>query len=215
MGSFFSEYRKSAVSAVVFFVTLVGVSYAYATFTALTNVVSGGQLKAVDWNAMVADLNDLNSRAVPTGAVMAFYGTSCPTGWAAADGTANGVKMTDGTSGTLDLRGEFIRGLDTAGAGSRGVDSGRTLASWQKPSISTYHSDGNSTAILTSPMDAGNSANSTYGVEDANSNGYSSSTLTRAESVASSSYTYATSLNNGYYKALRPRNVALLYCVKN
>ena len=72
MGSFFSEYRKSAVSAVVFFVTLVGVSYAYATFTALTNVVSGGQLKAVDWNAMVADLNDLNSRAVPTGAVMAF-----------------------------------------------------------------------------------------------------------------------------------------------
>ena len=64
-------------------------------------------------------------------------------------------------------------------------------------------------------MDAGASANATYGVEDANSNGYSSSSLTRAESVASSSYSYATSLNNSYFKAVRPRNVALLYCVKN
>lgn len=119
MGNLLSEYKKPAISAVVFFITLTTLSYAYAAFTALTNVVSGGQLKAVDWNAMVADLNDLNVRAVPTGAVMAFYGTSCPTGWAAADGTANGVKKTDGTSGTLDLRGEFIRGLDTAGVGAR------------------------------------------------------------------------------------------------
>ncbi|MFB0965369.1 MAG: hypothetical protein QMC36_06900 [Patescibacteria group bacterium] len=119
MGNLLSEYKKPAISAVVFFVTLTTLSYAYAAFTALTNVVSGGQLKAVDWNAMVADLNDLNVRAVPTGAVMAFYGTSCPTGWAAADGTPNGVKMTDGNPGTLDLRGEFIRGLDTAGVGAR------------------------------------------------------------------------------------------------
>ena len=98
MGNFLKEYKKPAVSAVVFFVTLVGVSYAYAAFTSLANVVAGGQLKAVDWNAMVADLNDLNSRAVPTGAVMAFYGTACPTNWSPADGTVNGVKKTDGTS---------------------------------------------------------------------------------------------------------------------
>lgn len=73
MRNFFSEYKKPAISAVVFFMTLTGMSYAYAAFTALTNVVAGGQLKAVDWNAMVADLNDLNGRTVPQGAVMAFF----------------------------------------------------------------------------------------------------------------------------------------------
>lgn len=73
MRNFLNEYKKPAVSAVVFFVTLASMSYAYAAFTALTNVVAGGQLKAVDWNAMVADLADLNSRAVPQGAVMAFF----------------------------------------------------------------------------------------------------------------------------------------------
>lgn len=33
----------------------------------------------------------------------------------------------NGANGTVDLRGEFIRGWD----GGRGVDSGRALASWQ------------------------------------------------------------------------------------
>lgn len=98
------EYRKPAISAAVFFVTLVSISYAYAAFTALSPVNSGDVLSKTAWNTMVANLADLNSRTVPQGAVMAFFGTSCPAGWTAADGTVNGVKKTDGTSGTLDLR---------------------------------------------------------------------------------------------------------------
>ena len=114
-----SEYAKGARFAAGALAVFVAYSLAGAAFTAVSTVSTGSGLKSTDWNAMVADLNDLNVRAVPTGAVMAFYGTSCPTGWAAADGTANGVKMTDGNPGTLDLRGEFIRGLDTAGVGAR------------------------------------------------------------------------------------------------
>jgi len=41
-----------------------------------------------------------NSSFIPSGAIMAFALNSCPTGW----------KEANGNNGTLDLRGEFIRG---------------------------------------------------------------------------------------------------------
>jgi len=43
---------------------------------------------------------------VPTGAIMAFNSASCPTGWTLADGS----------SGTPDLRGIFLRGSGTSGS---------------------------------------------------------------------------------------------------
>lgn len=52
---------------------------------------------------------------------MAFYLASCPTGWIPANGT----------SGTPDLRGEFVRGLDSG----RSVDNGRALGSFQRGSL--------------------------------------------------------------------------------
>ncbi len=58
--------------------------------------------------------------AVPTGAIMAFNLSSCPSGWTLADGTAN----------TPDLRGMFIRGLDDGLAGND-PDAPRTLGSIQ------------------------------------------------------------------------------------
>ena len=53
---------------------------------------------------------------MPIGAVVAFNTATCPTGWVAADG-----------SGAIDLRGEFIRGLDSG----RGVDASRVLGTAQ------------------------------------------------------------------------------------
>lgn len=61
---------------------------------------------------------------IPAGAVMYFNLASCPTGWLPANGT----------SGTPDLRGEFIRGLDSG----RGVDAGRTLGSWQADMLKSH-----------------------------------------------------------------------------
>ena len=66
---------------------------------------------------ILANIAALGSGGLPTGAIIAVNASSCPPGWSKADGS----------SGTVDLRGVYIRGLDT-GAGR---DSGRVLASYQ------------------------------------------------------------------------------------
>ncbi len=80
-------------------------------FNTATNILTVG---IENGNAQTVDLSSL---AFPSGAVVAFNSSICPTGWAIADGTG----------GTPDLRGEFIRGLDNG----RGIDVGRVLASSQ------------------------------------------------------------------------------------
>ncbi len=80
-------------------------------FNTATNILTVG---IENGNSQTVDLSSL---AFPSGAVVAFNAATCPTGWAIADGTG----------GTPDLRGEFIRGLDNG----RGVDVGRVLASSQ------------------------------------------------------------------------------------
>lgn len=64
---------------------------------------------------------------IPTGMVMAYNGTSCPSGWK----EANGSTVPAGTGGNtaLDLRGEFVRGIDITNA--RNIDNGRTIGSAQ------------------------------------------------------------------------------------
>ncbi len=67
--------------------------------------------------------------AAPEGFIGAFYLSSCPTGWVAADGT----------NGTPDLRGQFIRGLNnfnslagTRADGNQDPNGGaRTLGDYQ------------------------------------------------------------------------------------
>ena len=53
----------------------------------------------------------------PSGEVAFFLAYTCPSGW----------NPSDGTNGTIDMRGEFPRGLDNG----RGVDPGRALGSWE------------------------------------------------------------------------------------
>jgi len=56
--------------------------------------------------------------AAPEGFIGAFYLTTCPDGWIAADGT----------NSTPDLRGRFVRGRDDAGTGAAGIDPGGVRA---------------------------------------------------------------------------------------
>ncbi|MFB0964965.1 MAG: hypothetical protein QMC36_04715 [Patescibacteria group bacterium] len=102
-----SEYAKGARFAVGALAVFVAYSLAGAAFTAVSTVSTGSGLKSTDWNAMVADLNDLNTRVtaisgVPTGTVIAYNGTSCPAGWTEAAGA--GVPAGPGGSATLNLR---------------------------------------------------------------------------------------------------------------
>jgi hypothetical protein len=115
---------------------IAGFSFATAFFIAASVAAIINPLPYIFANGTTADatqvnadlaqiVSNVNSNAVPlttaglvpAGAVEAFNLAACPTGWSAADGTG----------GKADMRGYFIRGLDTGG----GVDPGRVLDTLQ------------------------------------------------------------------------------------
>jgi hypothetical protein len=122
--------------------------------------------------------------------VRAFNASSCPSGWQTADGT----------SGSPDLRGVVVRGLDSG----RGLDAGRTLASFQADSFAS-HNHG-----ITDP-----------GHNHAYNQPVAQTTLTGTTSVslytlsgagATSTSTTGITINNAGGTETRGKNVALLYC---
>lgn len=142
------------------------------------------------------------SAAVPAGAVAHFARSTVPTGWLEANGAA--VSRTTyaalfaaigttfgGGNGTTtfnlpDLRGEFIRGWDNG----RGVDSGRSFGTAQGDELRSHsHS-------VTLPI----ASDSQAGSDD------------ESISTLGGSQTYGTSNTGG--NETRPRNVALLACIK-
>lgn len=143
-----------------------------------------------------------STNVVPAGAVAHFARNTAPTGWLAADGAtvsrttyatlfaAIGTTFGAGDGSTTfklpDLRGEFVRGWDNG----RGVDSGRNFGTFQADELKSHsHS-------VTLPVDNDSSA----GSDD--------------ESISSlgGSQTYGTSSTGG--NETRPRNIALLACIK-
>lgn len=130
----------------------------------------------------------------PAGMIAPFYSSTCPAGWVPANGA----------NGTPDLRGEFIRGLDSG----RGVDWGRTLGSWQGHMFASHrhyvaHAGGPAYWNQHSPTVYYYTTMSTMG-----SGGWE-------EYVLNSHYAEAnagrSSLTGG--AETRPRNIALLYCM--
>ncbi len=160
--------------------------------------------------------------ASPPGSVLHVATATPPAGWLKANGSAisrtaysalfavigttYGVGDGSTTFNLPDLRGEFIRGYDD----SRGVDAGRTLGSAQKASllvgdldnisgisvISLYSGAGGLSDVQYDPAPAGDYPNAGYGnVAVAGGQG---GIATRPELFGSA----------------RPRNVALLACIK-
>lgn len=158
--------------------------------TAAQNPVSKAQLDA----------------AAPAGCVQFFATVTAPTGWLkangalvsrttyadlfAAIGTTFGAGDGSTTFGLPDLRGEFIRAFDDG----RGVDTGRVFGSAQASQMQshthTFNSNGNGN---------GNSSNYPLG-----GSGYSVPTVV---TVSAAGGTTNSSEN-------RPRNIALLACIK-
>ena len=138
--------------------------------------------------------------ANPSGSVTAFAGSTPPAGYLECDGSAvsrvtyadlfaaigEDYGVGDGTTtfNLPDLRGEFIRGLDSG----RGVDAGRVLGSFQADSIKSHDHTGVSGDAGTDPtkLGGGNRANDTG--------------------------TYTT--NAFGTTETRPRNVAMMYIIK-
>lgn len=145
---------------------------------------------------------------MPAGGIVYFPRSTAPTGWLKANGAA--VSRTayatlfaaigttfgagDGvnTFNLPDLRGEFIRGLDDG----RGVDSSRALGSLQSGSIESHTHD-----LVT---DTG-----TAGTKVSISDSIFRQTQGNNAAAGGTAMTYATGGNE-----TRPRNVALLACIK-
>jgi microcystin-dependent protein len=186
--------------------TVVTDDWCNAVQEELANVVEAtGAVLAKPNNAqLLAAIKSLISNAVPPGAVQGFALAAAPTGWLVADGSTFAASAYPALAAALgttwgaapagqvrlpDLRGEFLRGLDLG----RGVDAGRELGTSQASEVGPHtHATG-------WPMwDEGGQANNHLG-----SGGPGSESVT---------FNLATGTNAG--SETRPRNVALLYCVK-
>lgn len=140
---------------------------------------------------------------VPAGAVMHFAMSTPPSGWLIANGAtvsrttyaalylAIGTTFGAGDGSTTfklpDLRGEFIRGHDNG----RGVDSGRVFGSYQAGSLESHTHMYVQPVPSTNPLDHDTSLDVDRSV----------TTITGTSSATGGTET-------------RPRNVALLACIK-
>ena len=162
-----------------------------------------------DMHLGTAALLDASAAGIPTGCVLPFAGASVPSGWITCSGqlisrtgyqalfTAIGTLYGAGdgysTFGVPDLRGEFIRGWDNA----RGVDGYRVLGSFQTDQVQDHD---HTFPALKSGIVSGGSPNN----------------ATPSQSGQFSDITLHTSVQpSGYHGAeTRPRNIAMLYCIK-
>ena len=169
------------------------------------------------------------SDMAPAGIVSYFAGAAAPAGWMlcngaaisrtvyarlfAAIGTSYGPGDGSTTFNLPDLRGEFIRGWDNG----RGADPGRVFGSWQdsqnrrhQHSGTTYASGGHSHGVSIPSKPNGTGSGPIAMVDGASGiTGYQTYNTTASGSHA---HNFDTSGEGG--NEARPRNVALLACIK-
>jgi microcystin-dependent protein len=195
-------------------------------------VVAGGlSLAKPDNTQMVQAIRALVAAAMPAGAVQPFARATAPAGWLVCDGSAVsrsaypalwaavGVTFGAGDGSTTfalpDLRGEFIRGVD----GGRGVDAGRVLGSVQpwstgrpRTTSAVALTDGGGTRQPSDESGPVSAGNSTIGFVRVAKSG-NSATASDADGTGAGVEMDVFNVVDGDTET-RPRNVALLYCIK-
>ena len=155
---------------------------------------------------------------VPAGAVMPFAMNSAPIGWLICNGAA--VSRTtyaalfallstvygsgDGTNtfNVPDLRGYFLRGLDGRTSGNIDPTSGRTIGTLQDDAVGPLELSGNTPSDFFSSTNTGSPGGGAVRV-----NMYSG-----ASNTFSSKPVTVTASNTE--TETRPKNIAMLYCIK-
>lgn len=165
-----------------------------------------------------------------SGAVMHFARATPPAGWLkangatvsralypdlfAAIGTVFGAGDGATTFGLPDLRGEFIRSLDEA----RGVDPDRTLGSQQKGTLTAWDLGDDAVFGLTAASGVNGPASAVSvgadGYQTADYPGLKINGATEGSWQPLPGGTGGSSSTGGYTGVARPRNVALLACIK-
>ena len=163
-------------------------------------------------------LTTATANAVPAGAVNSFAMSAAPTGWLSCNGslvsratysslfsaigTTYGVGDGSTTFALPDLRGEFVRGFDDG----RGVDSGRTFGSAQSWAIEN---------IVGTFTDIRVRLNTIFTATGAFT-GSTGATSGDNGSGGAATVDFAFDASNVVNTATetRPRNIALLYCIK-
>lgn len=174
----------------------------------------------------VADylLDALINTVMPAGTIIYVPQTTSPDGFLKANGaavsrstysrlfskigTAFGVGNGSTTFNLPDLRGEFLRCLDDG----RGIDAGRTMGSWQKGSLAGMDSEFDAVWNIATTSQGGPTNYSDAGMDVVNPANYPNMRLTGLGGpVATNNLPGAT---NSWSGVTRPRNIALLACIK-
>jgi hypothetical protein len=172
-----------------------------------------------------------NSVSFPTGGIMMFAVSGVPTGWLECNGSVLAINKytnlyniigqnykTLNNFNTLsgfqipDLRGEFVRGWDHG----KGVDAGRSLGSSQKATGVRYLID-QYVGGRPNPYPLGTFAINMGEVDDYIIGGYSTETGTVGSNTAyyqAQNTIEGTGIGDNNMATVRPRNVALVYCIK-
>lgn len=184
-------------------------------------------------SAAIQSLIDI--RRLPVGSVVYVAKSSAPTGYLKANGavisrtayaalfaeigTTFGAGDGATTFNVPDLRGEFVRGYDDG----RGIDSGRTLGSWQKGSLAAVDTGTTASSAIavygvrspsgSNPTGSTGVAQSAVGLDAISAGDYPSASLSGLDSALSIADIQAGGLG-GTSGSARPRNVALLACIK-
>lgn len=165
----------------------------------------------------------ITNTTLPAGSIIYVPQTSVPSGYLKANGaeisrtayanlfSAIGTTFGSGNGSTTfrvpDLRGEFLRGWDDG----RGIDPGRSFGSAQRGTMVSGYDDDNlsgQTSVLED--DAFN-----YSSDPVNETIAAQYGLTRVRWGTPQSVTdYLLSAAQNWYAIVRPRNIALLACIK-
>ena len=214
MNTLLSTVRSATLHGSIALGALGLVVLAQTVITSLDDVAVDGDTLSAEWvnevntlderietnEAEIAALQSTSNGSSPAGAVMAFYLTTCPTGWKPADGTNN----------TPDLRGVFVRGMENFGGQSSTRDPDRrgtnTLGSYQVHAIENITGD-----FLLWNAAFPKAANGAFGTSSKRTNVHGGGNFQYASwnhTDFNASRVVSTSSET------RPKNVALLFCVK-
>lgn len=189
---------------------------------AATHAAGGGdELTAAAIGASAADHTHSSAAYVPLGAVMAFAMTTAPAGWLKCDGafvsratyaelfasigTAFGAGDGSTTFGLPDLRGEFVRGWDDG----RGIDGDRVLGSGQGDAMRPLTGAANGNYLSSSPTSVSGVLSGSGIQQTTNRYTYTAGSYWGAKIVFDNSTQTPVANEN------RPRNIALLYCIRH